>query len=100
MEDYNFLADLLSTFRSLNDWIKALIILGFYATASSMTYAMKSVPRDKKLLKSAKPRFVLQSYADGKSEAAPLIEAGLKFDGDNEDKQSKQTVFSNERRNF
>ncbi len=35
MEDYNFFADLLSTFRSLNDWIKALIIVGFYASITA-----------------------------------------------------------------
>jgi hypothetical protein len=28
--DYSFLADLLSIFRSLSDWIKALIVVGFY----------------------------------------------------------------------
>ncbi|VAW16583.1 hypothetical protein MNBD_ALPHA11-2503 [hydrothermal vent metagenome] len=35
LEDYKFFADLLSTFRSLNDWIKALIIVGFYASITA-----------------------------------------------------------------
>lgn len=29
MDEYNFFADLLMTFRSLNDWIKAIAILSF-----------------------------------------------------------------------
>ncbi len=52
MEDYNFFADLLSTFRSLNDWIKALIIVGLYA---SITVCILGVIRRKPKRENSKP---------------------------------------------
>ena len=39
MEPYNLFADLLSTFRSLNDWIKALMVIGFYAAPVGLAWA-------------------------------------------------------------
>jgi len=32
LDEYSFLADLLSTFRSVNDWVKFVIVAGFYGT--------------------------------------------------------------------
>ncbi len=52
MEDYNFFADLLSTFRSLNDWIKALIIVGFYA---SITACILGIIKRKPKKENSKP---------------------------------------------
>ncbi|WP_075995568.1 hypothetical protein [Salaquimonas pukyongi] len=40
MEEYSFFADLLSMFRSLNDWIKALIVASFYATIAAVLLAV------------------------------------------------------------
>ena len=42
MDDYNFLADLLGTFRALNDGIKALIVTGFYGV---LTMGLLAVTR-------------------------------------------------------
>ena len=39
MEPYNLFADLLSTFRSLNDGIKALMVIGFYAAPVGLAWA-------------------------------------------------------------
>lgn len=49
MADYNFWADLLSTFRASNDWIKALIVGGFYATiiaVAAMAFRARRASRD------------------------------------------------------
>ena len=44
MEDYHFFADLLSTFRSLNDWLKALIVSGFYGTLLGAIFLLRRCP--------------------------------------------------------
>lgn len=49
MADYNFWADLLSTFRASNDWVKALIVGGFYATViavAATAFRVRRASRD------------------------------------------------------
>ena len=37
MDEYHFMADVMSTWRSQNDWIKAIIVVGFYVTVFLVT---------------------------------------------------------------
>ncbi len=32
MDEYHFLADITSTWRSTNDWVKGVTVIGFYTT--------------------------------------------------------------------